>query len=92
MNCIFGSASTRYVLIVLPEIVPTLCVDKGILFHWSGKVYLTAYNKTPPLILQAVAIKPLLNQGGRLKTGPLDSRYGSVPSPKHALADLLRQN
>lgn len=65
------------------------------LFQWNSKVYSSAHNKPPTLlqlILQAVAVKPLSNHGGRLKARPLDTRYGSVPSPKHTLADLLRQN
>lgn len=44
------------------------------------------------LILQAVAVKPLSNHGGRLKAHPLDTRYGTVPFSKQALADLLGQN
>lgn len=93
MNCIFGcSASTQNVRIVLPEIVPTICVDKGMLFHWHSKVYSTAHNKPPSLILQAVVVKPLSNYGSMLKARSLDSCYDSVPSPKQALADLLRQN
>lgn len=50
------------------------CLAKDILFHLSSDLYSTAYDKTPTLILQAVAIKPPLNRGRRLKTGPLDSR------------------
>lgn len=55
------------------KIVPTICVEKGILFQWHYKVYSTAHNKPPTLILQAVAIKALSNRGRRLKTRPLDS-------------------
>lgn len=46
MNYISGcSASTQDVRIVLPEIVPTVCVDKGIFCQWYCKVYSTAHNK-----------------------------------------------
>lgn len=60
--------------------------------HVVSPVDSTAHNKPPTLILLAVAVKPLSNHGGRLKARPLDSRYDSAPSPKQALADLLRQN